>query len=148
MAAVCNRRTSTSISSIRAGVAVPVVPVVLARHAHGVAHGAKGVAGGGALGDAEHALEGGRDAQAEAGEQGGQGAAGDEGQDDEEEDLPGVALGVVLQVAEEALELLDAALDEALAGGALVVRWAAFERMLLVFDLASLSLTVCVCARR
>jgi hypothetical protein len=33
-----------------------------------------------------------------------------------------VALGVVLEVAEEALELLEAALQEAIAGRALIVR--------------------------
>lgn len=61
------------------------------------------------------------DAQAEAGEEGGQDAAADEGHDDEEEDLPGVALGPAGEVAEEALELLVGALEEAVAGGALVV---------------------------
>lgn len=75
-------------------------------HAHGVADEAKRVARGGARGHAQPALNGRRHAQAEAGEEGGQGAAGDEGHDDHEEDLDGVALGPVDEVAEEALELL------------------------------------------
>jgi hypothetical protein len=79
------------------------------------------VAGGGARGHADHAVEGGRHAQAEAGEEGGEDAAGDEGHDDEEEDLPGVALGVVDEVADDFLELLPGALHEVAAGGALVV---------------------------
>lgn len=93
-----------------------------ASHAHGVADEAKGVARGGARGHAQGALEGGRHAQAEAGEQGCEGASGDEGHDDHEEDLPGVALEPMYEVADEALELLVGALHEALARGALVVR--------------------------
>lgn len=95
-----------------------------AGHAHGVADEAEAVAGRGARGHAEGALEGRGDAQAEAGEEGGQGAAGDEGHDDHEEDLPGVALEPVYEVADEALELLVGALHEALARGAFIVRGA------------------------
>lgn len=90
-------------------------------HAHSLADEAACVAGGGLGGYAEEALDGVGDAQAEAGEEGGQDAAADEGHDDEEEDLPGVALGPVGEVAEEALELLVGAVEEAVAGGALVV---------------------------
>lgn len=105
---------------------VGVAVAILAGHAHSVANGTEGIAGGRPLGHAQHALERGRDAEAKARQQGRQSASGDEGQDDEEEDLPRVALGVVLQIAEESLELLDAALDEALARRAFVVRGAAF----------------------
>lgn len=101
-----------------------------ASHADGVAHEAEAVARRGARCHAQGALEGGRDAQAEAGEQGGQGAAGDEGHDDHEEDLPGVALEPVYEVSDEALELLVRALHEALARGALVVRGARVAALL------------------
>lgn len=69
-------------------------------HADSVANEANGVARCGPGRGAQHALDHGRDAQAEASEQGGQEAAGDEGHDDQEEDLPGVALGPMDQVAE------------------------------------------------
>lgn len=111
------------------GVSAGIGVAILAGHAHSVADGAEGVARGGALGHAQHALERGRDAEAKARQQGSQGTSGDEGQDDEEEDLPRVALGVVLQVAEESLELLDAALDEALARRAFVVRGTALSSL-------------------
>lgn len=90
-------------------------------HAHSVADEAKRVARGSARGHAQPALNGRWEAQAEAGEESRQGAAGDEGHDDHEEDLDGVALGPVEEVAEEALELLVGAVDEAFAGGAFVV---------------------------
>lgn len=83
-----------------------------AGHADGLAHEADAVAGAGLGGDAEHALDGRGQAQTKAGEEGGEGAAGDEGHDDEHEDLEGVALGVVDEVAQEALELLERALHE------------------------------------
>lgn len=105
------------------GIAAAVA--VLARHADSVVDGGKGIASCGAFGHAQHALDRWRDAEAEAREQRGQGTSSDERHDDEEEDLPRVALGVVLEVAEEALELLEAALHEALAGRALIVRRAA-----------------------
>lgn len=92
-----------------------------ASHAHSLTHETAGVARGSLAGDAHEALEGLGQAQAEAGEQGGQDAAADEGHDDHEEDLPGVALGPVDEVANEALELLVGAVHEAVAGGALVV---------------------------
>lgn len=90
-------------------------------HADSVANEANGVARCGLGRGAQHALDHGRDAQAEASEQGGQEAAGDEGHDDQEEDLPGVALGPMDQVAEQTLHLLVRLLDEALAGRTLVV---------------------------
>lgn len=99
---------------------------VLASHADGVVDGGKRIASSGAFGHAQHALDGRRDAEAETREKRCQGTAGDERHDNEEEDLPRVALGVVLEVAEEALELLEAALQEALAGRALIVRRAAW----------------------
>lgn len=90
-------------------------------HAHGLADEADGVALGGLRADADHALDAGRQAQAEAREEGGQEAAGDEGHDDEGEDLVGVLLGVVDEVAPEALDLLHCLVEEAGARGALVV---------------------------
>lgn len=97
-----------------------------AGHADSFAHEAGGIASGSLRGDAEHALNGRRDAQAEAGEESRQGAAGDEGHDDDEEDLPGVALSPMDEVAEEALELFVCLLDKALARGAFVVRGSAW----------------------
>lgn len=91
-------------------------------HAHGVADEAEAVTGASTGGQTESTLKRGRDAQAEAGEEGREGTAGDEGHDDHEEDLPGVALEPVYEVANEALELLVGALHEALARGALIVR--------------------------
>ena len=90
-------------------------------HADSLANKARRVPGGSLGGDAEHALDSRGDAQAEASEEGRQCAPGDEGHDYEEEDLPGVALGPVDEVAEEALQLLVRLLDEALARRALVV---------------------------
>lgn len=93
-----------------------------AGHAHGVADEAHGVARGGARGHAHCAFERGRDTQAEAGEEGREGAAGDEGHDDHEEDLPGVALEPMQEVANQALELLVGALHKTFARGALIIR--------------------------
>lgn len=90
-------------------------------HADSLANKARRVASGSLGGDAQHALDSRGDAQAEASEKGRQCAPGDEGHDDKEEDLPGVALGPVDEVAEEALQLLVSLLDEALARRALVV---------------------------
>lgn len=104
------------------GVAAAAAVAVLASHADGVVDGGERIASCGPFGHAQHALDGRRDAEAEARQQRRQGASGDERHDDEEEDLPRVALGVVLEVAQEALELLEAALQEALAGRALIVR--------------------------
>lgn len=91
-------------------------------HADSFAHKTGGITRGGLGGHAEHALDGRRDAQAEACEEGSQSSAGDKGHDDHEEDLPGVALGPVDEIAEETLELLVGLLDEALTRGAFVVR--------------------------
>jgi len=92
-------------------------------HAHSLADETTGITRSGLGGDSQEPLDGVGDAQAEAGEEGGQDTPADEGHDDEEEDLPGVALGPVGEVAEEALELLVGAVEEAVAGGALVVGW-------------------------
>lgn len=102
------------------GVAAAVA--VLTSHADGVVDRGERVTSCGAFGHAQHALDGWWDAEAEAREQRGQGTSSDERHDDEEEDLPRVTLGVVLEVAEEALELLEAALQEALTGRAFIVR--------------------------
>lgn len=75
-------------------------------------HKPDGVAAHGARAHAEHTLNAGGQAEAEAREQGGQGAAGEEREDDEREDLDGVALRVVDEVAQEALELLVSAGQE------------------------------------
>ena len=91
-------------------------------HAHRLADKANAVAAHGLGADAEGALEAGGHAEPEAGQQGGQGAAGDERHDDQHEDLDGVPLGVVDEVAQEALDLLDGAGHEGGPGRALVVR--------------------------
>lgn len=98
------------------------IPTHAARHPHGLADEPRGAAAHGARADAEHPLEARRQAQAEAGEEGGQCAAGEERQDDEGEDLDRVALGVVDQVPQQALELLVGAGEEVGPRGAAVGR--------------------------
>lgn len=88
------------------------LPAHTARHPHSLTHEASGTTTHGTRAHAEHPLDAGRQAQAEAGEEGGQRAAGEERQDDEGEDLDRVALSVVDQVPEQALELLVGAGEE------------------------------------
>lgn len=97
-------------------------PAHAARHPDGLAHEPGGAAAHGARADAEHPLDAGGQAQAEAGEEGRQRAAGEERQDDEGEDLDRVALGVVDQVPEQALELLVGPREEVWPRGAAVGR--------------------------
>lgn len=91
-------------------------------HPHGLAHEPGAAAAHGARPDAEHPLDAGWQAQAEAGEERRQRAAGEERQDDEGEDLDRVALGVVDQVPQQALELLVGAGEEVGPRGAAVGR--------------------------
>lgn len=98
------------------------LPTHAARHPDGLADEAGGAAAHGARADAEHPLDAGGQAQAEAGEERRQGPAGEEGQDDEGEDLDRVALGVVDQVPQQALELLVGAGEEVWPRGAAVGR--------------------------
>lgn len=100
---------------------IPPTATAATRKTHGLAHQADSIAAHGAGAEAQHALDDRRQAQAEAGEEGGEEAACDEGDEDEGEDLEGVALGVVGEVAEEALEAVVGAGEEVGAGGAAVV---------------------------
>ena len=75
-------------------------------HLHSLAHEAAGVSRDGLARDADEPLERLGQAEAETGEEGRQHAAADEGHEDEEEDLPRVALRPVDEVADETLELL------------------------------------------
>lgn len=99
-----------------------------AGHADSFAYEAGGIAGGSLGGDTEHALNGWWDTEAEAGKKSSQSSARDEGHDNDEEDLPWVALSPVDEVAEEAFELLVCLLDKALTWGALVVRRATVSK--------------------
>lgn len=94
------------------------MPAIGAHHADGLAHqGGRCAPAGHSRPQAHHALDAGGQPQAEARQEGGQRAARDEGQDDQGEDLEGVALGVVDEVAQEALELLVGAGEEVGPGG-------------------------------
>lgn len=93
-----------------------------------LANKAGAVAGDGLAGQIDQALNALGQAQAEAGKQAGEDARCDEGHEDEEEHLPGVLLGPVDEVAEEALELLVRIVHEAVAGGALIVAGFTWER--------------------
>lgn len=100
----------------------PAVAAHAAGHPDGLADEPRAAAAHRAGADAEHPLDAGRQAQSEAGEEGGQRPAGEEGQDDEGEDLDRVALGVVDQVPQQALELLVGAGQEVGPRGAPVGR--------------------------
>jgi len=104
-----------------AATSIPAKPGGAAGHPDRLSHQPDPVARAGLGGHAHHPLEAGGQAQAEAGQEGGEEAPRHEGHDDEGEDLEGVALGVVEEVAEEAADAAEGALDEGGAGGALVV---------------------------
>lgn len=82
------------------------IPAHTARHPHSLAHEANAATAHGPRPEAKHPLDTGGQAQAEAREERRQRASSEERQDDEAEDLDRVALGVVDQVPEQALELL------------------------------------------
>lgn len=116
---------------LQSAVSPPLHPHIRVPAAHPTcqAHGlpyqadtAQPAAAHGARAEPEHSFQAWWQAQPEAGKQRGQKPARDQRQDDEGEDLERVALGVVDEIAEQALELFVGAGEEVGPRGAPVVR--------------------------